>query len=168
MALTPLLLLGFLCLYARLRGCDVYQALLDGADKGLRLTLELMPALVLLFALIHTLRASGLGEYLVDLAAAARLGIPRRRGCCCCCARSPAAPPGAAAELIARFGADSLIGRCAAVMLGSSETTFYVVRSISPPPVCAAAAGPSPRRSAPIWPALSPRPGSAAFSGAET
>ena len=81
LSLTPLLLLGFLCLYARLRGCDVYQALLDGADKGLRLTLELMPALVLLFALIHTLRASGLGEYLVDLAAPLlrRLGEIRHR-----------------------------------------------------------------------------------------
>ena len=32
----------------------------------------------------------------------------------------------AAAELISRCGPDSLAGRTAAVMLGSSETTFYV------------------------------------------
>ena len=32
----------------------------------------------------------------------------------------------AAAELIGRAGPDSLTGRTAAVMLGSSETTFYV------------------------------------------
>ena len=31
------------------------------------------------------------------------------------------------AELIDSFGADSYIGRTAAVMLGSSETTFYVI-----------------------------------------
>ena len=31
------------------------------------------------------------------------------------------------AELIASSGADSLVGRTAAVMLGSSETTFYVI-----------------------------------------
>ena len=31
------------------------------------------------------------------------------------------------AELIARYGADSLVGRTAAVMIGSSETTLYVV-----------------------------------------
>jgi len=30
-------------------------------------------------------------------------------------------------ELISRYGPDSLIGRTAAVMLGSSETTFYVI-----------------------------------------
>ena len=33
----------------------------------------------------------------------------------------------AAAELVRRFGPDSLVGRTAAVMIGSSETTFYVV-----------------------------------------
>ena len=32
----------------------------------------------------------------------------------------------AAAEIIGQAGADSLAGRTAAVMLGSSETTFYV------------------------------------------
>jgi spore maturation protein SpmB len=33
----------------------------------------------------------------------------------------------AAAELIETWGPDSLVGRTAAVMLGSSETTFYVM-----------------------------------------
>ena len=32
-----------------------------------------------------------------------------------------------ASELIAQYGADSLVGRTAAVMLGSTETTFYVI-----------------------------------------
>ena len=31
------------------------------------------------------------------------------------------------AELIGQYGADSLIGRTAAVMLGSTETTFYII-----------------------------------------
>ena len=33
----------------------------------------------------------------------------------------------AASELMQRYGPDSLIGRTAAVMLGSSETSFYVI-----------------------------------------
>ena len=33
----------------------------------------------------------------------------------------------AATETIRAFGADSLIGRTAAVMIGSTETTFYVI-----------------------------------------
>ena len=33
----------------------------------------------------------------------------------------------AGSELMARFGPDSYVGRCAAVMLGSTETTFDVI-----------------------------------------
>ena len=130
LSLTPLILLGFLCLYAHLRGHDVYAALLDGAGKGLKLTMELLPALVLLFSLIYVLRASGLSAFLIRLAAPLlrRLGVPEETALLMLI--RPLSGSGALAEasaLIARYGADSLIGRCAAVMIGSSETTFYVV-----------------------------------------
>ncbi len=130
LSLTPLLLLALLCLYARLRGHDVYAALLEGAEKGLRLTLDLSPALVLLFALIYALRASGLSDYLGSLAAPLlrRLGVPEETALLMLLRPlSGSGALAAATELIERFGADSLIGRTAAVMIGSSETTFYVI-----------------------------------------
>jgi spore maturation protein B len=40
---------------------------------------------------------------------------------------SGSAALGAGAELINTYGPDSYIGRCAAVMLGSTETTFYTI-----------------------------------------
>ncbi len=129
LSLTPLLLLALLSLYALLRGCDVYAALLAGAEKGLRLSLKLAPALVLLFALIACLRASGLSEALGALLSPllARLGVPEET--VLLMLLRPLSGSGAlaaASELIGRCGADSLLGRTAAVMLGSSETTFYV------------------------------------------
>lgn len=130
LSLTPLLLLALLCLYARLRGHDVYAALLEGTEKGLRLTLDLSPALVLLFALIYALRASGLSDYLGSLAAPLlrRLGVPEETALLMLLRPlSGSGALAAATELIERFGADSLIGRTAAVMIGSSETTFYVI-----------------------------------------
>lgn len=130
LSLTPLLLLGFLCLYAGLRGCDVYAALLDGSDKGLKLTMELAPALVLLFALIHCLRASGLSDFLGELAAPLlrRLGVPGETALLMLLRPlSGSGALAAASELIEAYGPDSLIGRTAAVMIGSSETTFYVI-----------------------------------------
>lgn len=130
LSLTPLALLGFLCLYARLRGFDVYAALLDGAGKGLRLTMELMPALVLLFALIHCLRASGLSAFLGELLSPllVRLGVPEETALLMLLRPlSGSSALAAATELIEGNGADSLIGRTAAVMIGSSETTFYVI-----------------------------------------
>lgn len=130
LALTPLLLIAFLCLYAFLHGVDVYAALLDGAGKGLRLLLDLMPALVLLFALIATLRASGLSDFLGRLAAPLmrRLGVPEETALLMLLRPlSGSGALAAASDLMARCGADSLTGRTAAVMIGSSETTFYVI-----------------------------------------
>lgn len=40
---------------------------------------------------------------------------------------SGSAALGVGAELIETYGPDSLVGRTAAVMLGSTETTFYTV-----------------------------------------
>ena len=40
---------------------------------------------------------------------------------------SGSAAMSAANDIMTLYGADSLIGRTAAVMLGSSETTFYVI-----------------------------------------
>ena len=130
LSLTPLLLLGLLSLQALRSGCDVYAALRDGTAKGLKLTLELVGALVPLFAWIACLRASGLAEFLSRLAAPALrlLGVPPETGLLMLL--RPLTGGGAtalAAELMARCGADSLIGRTAAVMIGSSETTFYVI-----------------------------------------
>ncbi len=130
LGLTPLLLLGLLCLPALRRGVDVYAALRDGAARGLKLTLELVGALVPLFAWIACLRASGLAEFLSELAAPLlrALGVPA--DCALLMLLRPLSGGGAtalAAELMERFGADSLTGRTAAVMIGSSETTFYVI-----------------------------------------
>ncbi len=130
LSLTPLLLTALLCLYAALVGVDVYAALLDGAKKGLSLLADLVPALVLLFALIASLRASGLSEALGRLLAPllCRLGIPEETALLMLLRPlSGSGALAAAAELMERCGADSLIGRTAAVMMGSSETTFYVV-----------------------------------------
>lgn len=130
LALTPLLLLSLLCVYAALRGTDIYGALLDGAAKGLRLAADLAPALILLFSAIACLRASGLTDAVGDCLAPLlrRLGVPEETALLMLL--RPLTGSGAlaaAAELMERFGPDSLLGRTTSVMIGSSETTFYVI-----------------------------------------
>lgn len=130
MALFPLTLLGLLCLLGTQKGLDVYGALRDGAAKGLKLVWELIPALLPLFAWIACLRASGLAEAFCRLLAPllVALGVPPETGLLMLL--RPLSGGGAAAlaaELMEHYGADSLIGRTAAVMIGSSETTFYVI-----------------------------------------
>ena len=122
--LVPLLLL-FVSLYGLLRGQDVYACLLQGAREGLSTLLSIVPSLIILLTAISMLRASGFfdlsARFLSPLFRA--LGMP------------PELAPlmlvrpvsGGGAELMKTYGADSLIGKTAAVMLGSTETTFYTI-----------------------------------------
>ena len=129
LALTAPLLLAFGLFLAALRGVDGYRALTDGARRGLRVVWDIFPALLVLFPAIALLRASPLLGTVEALLSPLlqRLGIPSETGLLLLLRPfSGSAALAAAAELSERFGPDSLTGRTAAVMIGSSETTFYV------------------------------------------
>ena len=109
---------------------DVYGALLEGGLEGLKLLLSIVPALVVLLTAVHMLRASGAVELLTKwLAPAARVvGIPDETlPLVLIRPISGSAALAVGADLMAVHGPDSLIGRTAAVMLGSTETTFYTI-----------------------------------------
>ncbi len=127
--MLPAMLMASLCLAGLVRGVDVYEALLEGARKGLRVIVALLPPLLALFPALYLLRASGLTELLGAWLAPlfSRLGVPEETALLLLLRPlSGSAAMAAASELIAQYGADSLTGRTAAVMLGSSETTLYV------------------------------------------
>ena len=127
--LLPLLLSGVgLC--GLWRRADVYSSLTRGAEDGLRVLLRILPALVTLLPAIAMFRASGAMELLSAYCAPlwAALGIPPETAPLLLV--RPVSGSGAlavAGELIRAYGPDSTIGRTAAVMLGSTETTFYTV-----------------------------------------
>lgn len=109
---------------------DVYDALVTGAGEGLGVLIRIVPPMVGLLTAVYMLRASGA----LELAAQAlgpllvRVGIPPETvGLLLVRPVSGNAALGVGAELIATYGADSTIGRTAAVMLGSTETTFYTI-----------------------------------------
>ena len=121
--LVPLLLL-FVSLYGLLRGQDVYACLLQGAREGLSTLLSIVPSL------ISMLRASGFfdlsARFLSPLFHA--LGMPPELAPLMLVRPvSGGAALAVGAELMKTYGADSLIGKTAAVMLGSTETTFYTI-----------------------------------------
>jgi spore maturation protein B len=113
-----------------LRGVKVYDVFIEGAREGFDVAVKIIPFLVGILVAIGMFRGSGA----MDLVTAglrplvAPVGFP------------PELVPLAilrsltgsgslafATDLIKTHGADSLIGRMAAVMYGSSETTFYVL-----------------------------------------
>ena len=130
--LTMLLpgILALVALWGVFRRVDVYDALVTGAGDGLGVLIKIVPPLIGLLTAVYMLRASGalelLGAALSPLLTA--LGIPPETVALLLVSLvSGSAALGVGAELISTYGPDSLIGRTAAVMLGSTETTFYTI-----------------------------------------
>lgn len=127
--LIPLLLCSTAC-FALHRKVDVYSALTKGAEEGLTVLFRILPSLVALLAAVYMLRASGAMEFFAQLLAPLlrAVGIPEETAPLLFI--RPISGSGALAvgsELMETHGVDSYIGRVAAVMLGSSETTFYTI-----------------------------------------
>ena len=124
------LLLAVVGLLGLGRRTDVFSALTDGAKNGLALVGRILCALVALLPAVYMLRSSGAMDALAALLAPllSRLGIPPETVPLMLV--RPLSGSGALAvggELMAASGVDSPAGRTAAVMLGSTETTFYVL-----------------------------------------
>jgi len=127
--IVPLLLLLSCALALRKRE-NAYELMLGGAREGLSLLLSIVPTLILLLTAVTMLRASGAMESISGfLAPAMRLfGIPPETAMLVLIRPiSGSAALAVGAELMATHGVDSLVGRTAAVMLGSTETTFYTI-----------------------------------------
>lgn len=127
--IVPFTICG-VALYGAFHRVDVYSSLVQGAGEGLSTLVRIVPSLVGLMTAVYMLRASGALE-LAALALAPlleRVGLdPELLPLMLVRPISGSAALGVGAELIGTYGPDSYLGRVAAVMLGSTETTFYTI-----------------------------------------
>ena len=124
------LLLAVTAIAALRKRENAYDILTDGAREGLSMLLTIAPALIVLLSAVGMLRASGALEALSRALSPVLefLGIPPQTVLLLLVRPiSGSAALAIGAELIAAHRPDSLVGRTAAVMLGSTETTFYTV-----------------------------------------
>lgn len=109
---------------------NAYDLMLEGAADGLTLLVSILPALILLLTAVHMLKASGAVDLFSRLLSPlfSRFGIPPETAMLVLIRPiSGSAALAVGADLMAQYGVDSLVGRTAAVMLGSTETTFYTI-----------------------------------------
>ena len=109
---------------------NTYDILTDGAREGFKMLLTIAPSLVVLLSAVGMLRESGALEALSAVLSPALkiVGIPPETVLLMLIRPiSGSAALAIGAELIAAHGPDSLVGRTTAVMLGSTETTFYTI-----------------------------------------
>lgn len=131
--LSNLLFLLFIVgipIYAMLKKINVFDAFIVGAKQGFETSLSIFPYLVAMLVAIGMLRASGFFELLNSFLAPAMglIGMPTEvLPLALIRPFSGSASIGIMAELIHQHGGDSLIAKMAATMMGSTETTFYVI-----------------------------------------
>lgn len=128
-AAIPLLITAIVG-YGLLQGLPVFDHFLQGAKSGLQSAVGILPALVGLMTAIAMLRASGALDGISHLLTPvlSLLRIPPQL--VPLALMRPVSGSGALAivkDLLTQYGADSMVGRMASVMMGSSETTFYTL-----------------------------------------
>lgn len=125
----PSLILG-IPLYAVLKKVKVYESFCEGAVEGFNTAVRIIPYLVAMLVAIGIFRKSGAMDVLVSVLSPITnlFGMPGEvLPLAVMRSLSGGGSNGLLTDILKNFGPDSLIGRMASVMNGSSETTFYVI-----------------------------------------
>lgn len=121
---------GFVLIFGLFKRTEVYPSFILGAEDGLKTAVKIIPQLVGLMVAIKAFNASGAMDYIVALIkpVADILHFPSEA--LPFALLRPVSGSGSlamATDIFGRYGADSFAGRVASVMMGSTETTFYVI-----------------------------------------
>lgn len=127
--ILPLLILLILSV-GIIKKQPVYEHFIDGAKDGFNVAIKIIPYLVAIIFAISLFRASGLLDFITSIIGCytAKLGLPvdvlpivfTRP-------LSGSAALGLFSELVSNINPDSYTAKLAAIIVGSSETTFYVL-----------------------------------------
>ena len=127
--ILPLILVGF-PVYGLAKGVPVYESFVEGAKEGFHVAVRIIPYLVAILFAIAMFRASGAMEAMTRALdpVLGLIGFPAEL-LPMAIIRSLSGSGSAAlvVDMINQYGEDSILVKMAAVMYGSSETTFYVI-----------------------------------------
>ncbi|RFU65584.1 spore maturation protein [Peribacillus glennii] len=124
------ILICFILIYGTAKKIPTYEAFVEGGKEGITMSFSIIPFLVGMLVAISVFRASGALDFIVQFlkpllqmlhipAEILPLAIIRPI--------SGTAALGMTSDLISFHGPDSFIGRLAATIQGSTDTTFYVL-----------------------------------------
>ena len=116
--------------YAMAKKVPVYEEFIEGAKDGFKVSVSIIPNLVAIIVGISMFKACGAVDIITNFFGGLleRMAIPAdiipvmiTRSL------SGSATLGLFADIVSEHGADSYVSKLAAIMVGSSETTFYVL-----------------------------------------
>lgn len=109
---------------------NIWNAFIEGGKKGLMCAVDILPSIFGLIVAIEMLSSSGALDAIASLISplSRLLGIPGE--IFPLTLMRSVSGSGATAvfqNILTRYGPDSYLGRCASVIMGSTETTFYTL-----------------------------------------
>lgn len=121
--------IAFVFVYALIKGVDAYSAFVKGAKEALPLMASLLPFIIAMFVAVELFRNSGLSAILCKFLSPFFnfIGVPSE-----VCELTLIRPFSSNAgyvllrNIFSTYGVDSYVGKCASVIMGSSDTIFYV------------------------------------------
>ena len=112
------------------KGVAVFDTFVEGAKGGINVVVRIVPYLIAMIVAIGMFRASGGFDRIASWSAPILTFIhmpPDLLPLALVRPFSGAASNGILADVISRHGGDSVLAQTAATMMGSTETTFYVI-----------------------------------------
>lgn len=109
---------------------NVYDLFSEGAKEGIKVTIKMFPTLIGIFLAVEMLRESGLLEFVISKLSIITniFKIPKEiLPISIIRSISGSASIALATDLMTKYGPDSNIGMIAGAIMGSSETTLYVI-----------------------------------------
>ena len=120
----------FIVVYGAIKKVRIYEVFVEGAKEGFNVGVRIIPYLVAMLVAIGVFRAGGAMEILASILSpvTSLIGMPAEAlPMALMRPLSGSGALGVMSEIFKTYGADSLIGRMVSVMMGSGETTFYVL-----------------------------------------
>jgi len=126
--IIPIIIVSLL-IYASIKKLETYNIFVKGAKGAFDLVLSIFPFIATIMIMVALMRASGLTDILIAMLAPIFnfLGIPTEVSELVLL--RPFTGSGSYAilsDIFNTYGADTYISRCASVIMGTSETIFYV------------------------------------------
>ena len=126
---VPVMIAGII-IFGLFKNVRVYESFLEGAKEGALCTMNIIPPLVGLIVAISMLRASGFIEILSGFLSPLLKILSMPAEVLPLALLRPVSGSGSIAiltDIFKNYGTDSLSGKIASVMMGSTETTFYTL-----------------------------------------
>lgn len=127
--ILPLILISIF-IYCLIKNIPAYDHFVDGAKKSFSLVLSILPYLIAIFIFIELMTVSGISTWLTTALSPVLeiLGIPKELAELIILRPfSGSGSLGLVENIYNKHGVDSYISLCASVIVGASDTIFYVI-----------------------------------------